>query len=67
MDLSKACDSLPHEILIVKLAAYGVQDRTLKLLYLYLKDRQVVNIEGKLSCFMTILAGVPQDSILGKI
>ena len=68
MDLSKAFDCLPHELLIAKLAAYGVQDRTLRLLYSYLKNRrQSVNIKGKLSKFLSILAGVPQGSILGPI
>ena len=68
MDLSKAFDCLPHELLIAKLAAYGVKDRTLRLLFSYLKDRkQSVNIKGKLSKFLTIIAGVPQGSILGPI
>jgi len=68
MDLSKAFDCLPHELLIAKLAAYGVKERTLRLFYSYLKDRrQSVNIKGKLSKFLTILAGVPQGSILGPI
>ena len=68
MDLSKAFDCLPHELLIAKLAAYGVGKGTLELLYSYLKERkQSVNIKGKLSTFLEILAGVPQGSILGPI
>ena len=68
MDLSKAFDCLPHELLIAKLAAYGVGRNTLELIYSYLKERkQSVNIKGKLSTFLEILAGVPQGSILGPI
>ena len=68
MDLSKAFDCLPHELLIAKLAAYGVNDDTLTLFYSYLKNRkQTVSIKGKLSVFLDILAGVPQGSILGPI
>ena len=68
MDLSKAFDCLPHELLIAKLAAYGVERKTLELFYSYLKERkQSVSIKGKLSMFLEILAGVPQGSILGPI
>ena len=68
MDLSKAFDCLPHELLIAKLAAYGLDKKTLNLFYSYLKNRmQAVSIKGELSDFMEILAGVPQGSILGPI
>ena len=68
MDLSKAFDCLPHELLIAKLAAYGIEKQTLELIYSYLKERkQTVGIKGKLSMFLEIIAGVPQGSILGPI
>ena len=68
MDLSKAFNCLPHELLIAKLAAYGVEKHTLELIYSYLKDiKQTVGIKGKLSKLLEILAGVPQGSILGPI
>ena len=68
MDLSKAFDCLPHELLIAKLEAYGFKKKTLKFFYSYLNGRkQAVNIKGKLSMFLDILAGVPQGSILGPI
>ena len=68
MDLSKAFDCLPHELLIAKLAAYGVSRQSLKFFYSYLKDRkQRVNIKGQFSEYMEVLAGVPQGSILGPI
>ena len=68
MDLSKAFDCLPHDLLIAKLEAYGFERKTLHILYSYLKNRkQAVKINGVLSDFLEILSGVPQGSILGPI
>ena len=68
MDLSKAFDCLPHELLIAKLASYGFDKNSLEFVHSYLKGRkQAVSIKGNLSNFMEILAGVPQGSILGPI
>jgi hypothetical protein len=68
MDLSKAFDCIPHELLIAKLSAYGFDKKTLKFFLSYLKGRkQSVNIKGTLSTYMDVLAGVPQGSILGPV
>ena len=68
MDLSKAFDCLPHELLVAKLEAYGFENKTLHIFYSYLKNRkQAVKINGILSDFLEILSGVPQGSILGPI
>lgn len=68
MDLSKAFDCIPHDILIAKLNAYGFDRNSLKYIFSYLKGRrQCVKINGIYSRFLTILAGVPQGSILGPI
>ena len=46
-DLSKAFDSLPHDILIAKIHAYGFEMSTLKLIYSYLINRtQTVKVKG---------------------
>ena len=68
MDLSKAFDCIPHDLLIAKLYHYGFSKNSLKLIYSYLKGRrQCVKINNTESKFLTILAGVPQGSILGPI
>ena len=68
MDLPKAFDCLPHDLLIAKLAAYGFDWNILKLFHSYLKDRkQVVKVEGFVGILKEIIPGVPQGSILGPI
>ena len=37
MDLSKAFDCLPHDLLIAKLKAYGMEEKSLKLILSYLR------------------------------
>ena len=68
MDLSKAFDCIPHELLIAKLNAYGFSKTSLKLIYSYLKGRQQsVKINGDYSSWKEILTGVPQVSVLGTL
>lgn len=68
MDLSKAFDCIPHDLLIAKLNAYGFDKPALKYIYSYLKGRrQCVKINGVYSKYKTILSGVPQGSILGPL
>ena len=50
MDLSKAFDNLPINLLIAKLNAFGVGIDSLKLLKSYLTDRkQMVKVNGSFS------------------
>ena len=68
MDLSKAFDCIPHELLIAKMNAYGFSENTLTFFFSYLKRRkQNVRINNTYSVFQLLLSGVPQGSILGPI
>ena len=65
---SKAYDSLPHDLLIAKLDAYGLSHKTLKLILDYLSDRKHrVKIGSTTSSWLDLLLGVPQGSILGPL
>ena len=64
MDLSKAFDTINHDLLIAKLKAYGFSKEALKLMKSYLKNRkQKVQINNKFSSERDVIAGVPQGSI----
>ena len=66
--LSKEFDCLPHDLLVAKLHAYGLDMPSLKLLHSYLtKRRQRVKINNTYSSWSEILFGVPQGSILGPL
>ena len=68
LDLKKAFDTVPHDILLKKLYAYGIRGPALKLLKSYLSDRtQYVIYDGIQSTTLPISCGVPQGSILGPL
>ena len=68
MDLSKAFDSIPHDLTIAKLNAYGFDKQSLKLIYSYFEGRQQrVKINSEYSSWEEILTGVPQGSVLGPL
>ena len=68
MDLSKAFDCVPHDLLIAKMHAYGFDIDTLMLFFTYLKNRkQGVKVNNTIHSFMTMVSGVPQGSILGPM
>ena len=68
MDLSKAFDCLPHDLLLAKLEAYGLDTKALKLMLSYLSGRkQCVKIRNNFSLLKLILSGIPHGSILGPI
>ena len=68
MGLSKAFDSLQHDILIAKLHAYGFEMKALKLIYSYLINRtQTVKVKGEYSARRHVKADVPQSSLLGVL
>ena len=68
MDLSKAFDTIHHELLIAKLYAYGFSQDALKLINSYMSDGwQRTTIDKSVSSWSALLKGVPQGSVLGPI
>ena len=68
MDLSKAYDCLPHDLLIVKLEAYGLDNDSLNLPSDYLSFRkQRTKVGSAYSKWSKIRRGIPQGSILGPL
>ena len=68
MDLSKAFDTLNHRLLLAKLKAYGLQPTALKQMENYLTGRfQRTKVSNSYSSWSEIIAGVPQESILGPL
>ena len=64
MDLSKAFDTINHDLLLAKLKAYGFSKQALSFMCSYLKNRrQRVQINNKFSSLKEVIAGVPQGSI----
>jgi len=66
MDLSKAFNTLPHELLVAKLKSYGGDGKTTDLVHDYLANRcQRVRLEDQFSNWKETTVGVPQGSVLG--
>ena len=68
IDLSKAFDTLDHDILLYKLKFYGLTGNSINLKKCYLTNRQqYVHYDNTYSNFLKITTGVPQGSILGPL
>lgn len=68
LDLKKAFDCVDHDILIRKLALYGIEGTTLNLFRSYLSNRsQMCKVDGTISQKKGIRCGVPQGSNLGPL
>ena len=68
MDLWKAYDCLPHDLIIAKFEAYGFDNIGLKLFHSYFSNsKQRVKIRSAISEWIVILTGIPQGSILGPL
>ena len=64
MDLSKAFDTINHDLLIVKLHVCGFSKESLKLIKSYLTNRwQRTKLNTGFSKWTEILLGVPQGSV----
>ena len=59
MDLSKAFVCVPYDLLLAKLAAYGIDDNLIFYIHSYLLNRkQCVYINSILSEFKKVISGV---------
>ena len=68
MDLSKAFDTINHQLLIAKLHAYGFSKDPLQLILDYLSNRCYrTKINASFSSWVKVLCGVPQGSVLGPL
>ena len=68
MDLYKAFDCLPHDLILAKLTAYGLSANACDFLGSYLSNRkQRIKVGQFRSSWLNIIKGVPQGSILGPL
>ncbi len=70
LDLSKAFDTINHEILLSKLKYYGIRGTELELIKNYLTNRQQCTQYNETTCISDLLQithGIPQGSILGPL
>ena len=66
MDLSKASDTINHDLLLAKLHAHGAGTNALNLMTIYLQNRHQRTNEYY-SSWEELLISMPQGSVLGPL
>jgi len=65
---SSEIDSTPHDLLLAKLSAYGINGSSCSLSENYLTDRyQRVRLGDQFSNWCSLMRGIPQGSVLGPL
>ena len=68
MDLSKAFDTVNHNLLMAKLSAYGFEHDVLKLIYSYLTNRwHRTKINSAFSSWEELTQGILEGLVLGPL
>ena len=67
IDLSKAYDCIPHDLLIAKLNAYSTDSVELLIFDYLFRHKQRTKIGSSYSSWHDIIRGVPQGSLLGLL
>ena len=68
MHLLKAFDTINYDLLLIKLNAYGLTNKSLRLIKSYLTNHwQRTKVNTSFSNWSELLLGVPQGSVLGQL
>ena len=66
MDLLKAFNSLPHDLIVKRFKEYGADERTANIIEDYFSDRQQrVKVAGEYSSWNYTSEGLPKDQSSG--